>query len=184
MNLPNKITMVRIFLIPIFVALFYLLPQESLWPVILFIVASMTDFVDGHLARSKGLVTTFGKFVDPLADKLLTQAAFILLVERQEIAAWIALVILARELMITAFRTLAASSGVTIAASMWGKYKTVFQMLTIIAFLSKPFCIDKLGMTFMGSLSDILLYIALALTIISGLDYLIKNKDVLDLENA
>lgn len=184
MNLPNKITMVRILLVPLFIVLFYLLPEESLWPVFIFILASITDFIDGRMARSRGLVTTFGKFIDPLADKLLTQAAFILLVDRGEVAGWIALVILARELMITAFRTLAAADGITIAASMWGKYKTFIQMLAIIVFLSKPFLIHQLGWTFLGSLSTLLLYLALGLTIVSGLDYLVKNKEVLDLENA
>lgn len=184
MNLPNKITIVRILLIPLFMVLFYLLPEESLWPVAIFILASITDFIDGRMARSRGLVTTFGKFIDPLADKLLTQAAFILLVDRGEVAGWIALVILARELMITAFRTLAAADGITIAASKWGKYKTFIQMVTIIIFLSKPFLIQQFSWTFLGKISTILLYLALALTILSGLDYLVKNKQVLDLENA
>lgn len=182
-NLANKITISRILLIPVFVILFYSLPKSNPLPALVFILAASTDFLDGYIARSRNLVSTFGKFVDPLADKILTQTAFILLVESGNIKAWIVVVILSRELIITAFRTLAASKNVTIAASIWGKFKTVSQMLCLIYFLFKPFIQEYGVLENETIISSMLLYTALILTLISGIDYLLKNRNILDLNN-
>ena len=141
----------------------------------MFILASLTDALDGHLARSRNLVTTFGKFVDPLADKLLTMAAFIVLVGGNILPAWAVIIILSRELAITAFRTIAADQGIVIAASKWGKAKTTSQMLALVMLLFNNNTLNNLGIY--------VFYLAVILTIISGADYIIKNKKVLDLEN-
>lgn len=183
MNLPNKLTVLRICMIPVFVLLFYLAPADQPVAAVIFILASLTDSLDGKIARKRNLITTFGKFMDPLADKILTQAAFICLVGRGDISAWIVIIIVARELLITGFRTIAASKGITIAASKWGKYKTATQMICIVVFLLKPYAVTQLGLPSSEIVSSILLYLALALTIISGWDYIAKNKKVLDLDN-
>ena len=138
-------------------------------------LASLTDALDGYLARSRNLITNFGKFVDPLVDKVLTMAAFIVLVEAGVIPAWSVIIIISRELIITGFRTLAADMGITIAASMWGKAKTTSQMISLVLLLLHNEVLNKFGIY--------VFYLAVILTIISGLDYLIKNKKVLDLEN-
>lgn len=180
MNLPNKLTMLRFALIPFFVVTYLLLEPSSPIPALLFIIASVTDFLDGYIARRDHLVTTFGKFIDPLADKVLTLSAFILLVGKGQLASWIVVIIVARELMITGFRTVAASNGVTIAASKWGKYKTTFQMLTIIVLL-----LAHSWLSFMQDthITEILVILTLGFTILSGVDYLVKNRKVLDLNN-
>ena len=180
MNLPNKITMARFLLIPVFVVLYITMDSSSPLPLIVFALASFTDFLDGAIARKYRLVTTFGKFMDPLVDKILTIAAFVLLVQSGDISGWIVIIIIARELVITGFRTIAASNGVTIAASSWGKFKTNAQMFTILYFLAEDNLLAKVKMPW---LETGLLYLALALTIISGLDYIIRNLHVLDLEN-
>lgn len=183
MNLPNKITTVRFFLIPVFVVCFLIFGPTNPLPGLVFVIASLTDFLDGYLARKHHLVTTFGKFMDPLADKVLTQAAFIMLIGSGHIPAWIVVVIVARELMITGFRTVAASDGVTIAASKWGKFKTTFQMLAIIVYLTKDSIFAPLGLTLPPTAATALLYLALVFTLISGVDYIAKNLNVLDLEH-
>ena len=175
MNLPNKLTILRVLLIPFFV-FFMLVPvtdYDNYIAVAIFIVASLTDLADGKIARKYNLVTNFGKFMDPLADKLLVCAALICLVETGQLAAWMVIVIISREFIISGFRLVAADNGVVIAASYWGKFKTTFQMLMIIVLsLALPGEIfDMLGL--------ILTWIALALTIVSLCDYLIKNKGVL-----
>lgn len=175
MNIANKVTMVRLILIPVFVVAFYIYGTSYNLAAILFMVASLTDALDGHLARSRNLITNFGKFVDPLVDKVLTMAAFIVLVEAQIIPAWAVIIIISRELIITGFRTLAADMGITIAASMWGKAKTTSQMISLVLLLLHNDALNKFGIY--------VFYIAVILTVISGLDYLIKNKKVLDLEN-
>ena len=180
MNLPNKLTMLRVGLIPFFVAAYLLLDATSPIPGWLFMAASITDYWDGYIARRDHLVTTFGKFMDPLADKVLTLTAFILLVGKGRIASWIVVIIVARELMITGFRTVAASNGVTIAASKWGKYKTTFQMIAIIVLLMEESWLSIVHQTF---LPDLFVWLALAFTVISGVDYLLKNHKVLDLNN-
>ncbi|WP_311480794.1 CDP-diacylglycerol--glycerol-3-phosphate 3-phosphatidyltransferase [uncultured Anaerococcus sp.] len=175
MNIANKVTMVRLVMIPIFVIAFYFYGTSYNIAAILFMVASLTDALDGHLARSRNLITNFGKFVDPLVDKVLTMAAFIVLVEANVIPAWAVIIIISRELIITGFRTLAADMGITIAASMWGKAKTTSQMISLVLLLLHNDVLNNFGIY--------VFYLAVILTVISGLDYIIKNKKVLDLEN-
>lgn len=175
MNLANKITLVRLFLIPVFVIIFMISGREMNIAAIVFIIASLTDAVDGHIARSRNMITNFGKFTDPLVDKVLTMAAFLVLVEDNTIPAWPVIIIISRELIITGFRTLAADSGITIAASMWGKAKTTSQMVSLVMLLLNVPVLNKAGI--------FVFYIAVALTVISGMDYIVKNKKVLDLEN-
>lgn len=174
MNLPNKITMVRIILIPFFV--FFMLTDVVSYSKYIaagiFIVASLTDTLDGYLARKYQLVSNFGKFMDPLADKLLVCSAMICLVEMKRLAAWIVIVIIAREFIISGFRLVASDNGVVIAASYWGKFKTTFQMIMIILLIL------DLGDTF-AAVETVVVWIALALTVISLVDYLVKNKGVL-----
>lgn len=175
MNIANKVTVLRLLLIPVFLVLYYNYGTTYNIAAIVFVIASLTDAIDGHLARSRNLVTTFGKFVDPLVDKLLTMAAFVVLVESGIIPAWAVIIIIARELIITGFRTLAADKGITIAASKWGKLKTTSQMISLVLLLLNNTSLNKIGVY--------VFYIAVLLTIISGLDYIVKNKEVLDLEN-
>ncbi len=175
MNIANKVTVLRLLLIPVFLVLYYIYGTDYNISAIVFVIASLTDALDGHLARSRNLVTTFGKFVDPLVDKLLTMAAFVVLVEASIIPAWAVIIIIARELIITGFRTLAADKGITIAASKWGKLKTTSQMIALVLLLLNNSTLNIAGVY--------VFYIAVILTIISGLDYIIKNKEVLDLEN-
>ena len=137
----------------------------------LFIAASLTDLLDGKIARKYNLVTNFGKFMDPLADKLLVCAAMIVLVEMGRIPSWIVTIIISREFIISGFRLIASDNGVVIAASYWGKFKTVFQMIMI--------CLMIANIGWLSIVTDIIMWIALALTIISLLDYLNKNKDVM-----
>ncbi|WP_306484159.1 CDP-diacylglycerol--glycerol-3-phosphate 3-phosphatidyltransferase [Anaerococcus sp.] len=175
MNLANKITLVRLFLIPVFVIIFMISGRDMNIAAIVFIIASLTDALDGHIARSRNMITNFGKFTDPLVDKVLTMAAFLVLVEDNTIPAWPVIIIISRELIITGFRTLAADSGITIAASMWGKAKTTSQMISLVMLLLNVPSLNKAGI--------FVFYIAVILTVISGVDYIVKNKKVLDLEN-
>ncbi len=176
MNLPNKLTIFRVVLIPFFV-FFLLAPYFDGYgnyiAVGIFILASLTDLLDGKIARKYNLVTDFGKFMDPLADKLLVCAAMICLVESGQLPAWIVIVIISREFIISGFRLVASDNGVVIAASYWGKFKTTFQMLMIIVLML------NIANPFFQVLGTILIYIALILTVISLIDYLVKNKDVL-----
>jgi CDP-diacylglycerol--glycerol-3-phosphate 3-phosphatidyltransferase len=176
MNLPNKLTLFRVILIPFFV--FFLLAPwfegyGNYISLAIFIVASITDFLDGRIARKYNLVTNFGKFMDPLADKLLVCSALICLVELNSLPAWIAIIIIAREFIISGFRLIAADNGIVIAASYWGKFKTVSQMLMVILLI-----LDS-SIIFLRGLAVVMTYLALALTVISLVDYIIKNKDVL-----
>ena len=139
---------------------------------VLFVIASLTDLLDGKIARKYNLVTNFGKFMDPLADKLLVCSAMICLIEMNKLSAWIVIVIISREFIISGFRLVASDNGVVIAASYWGKFKTVFQMAMIIVLIA-----DLGGM--FAVIGDILVWIALALTVISLIDYVVKNKQVL-----
>lgn len=174
MNLPNKLTTFRVILIPFFV-FFLLTDLVGVWgkwiALAIFIVASLTDFLDGYLARKYNLVTNFGKFMDPLADKLLVCSAMICLIEKGAIPSWIVTIIIAREFIISGFRLIASDNGVVIAASYWGKFKTVFQMVMI--------CLMIADISQIAIVTTVVMYIALALTIISLVDYLIKNKDVM-----
>lgn len=175
MNLPNKLTVLRVLLIPFFV-LFLLTDlggsYGKYYALAIFIIASLTDLLDGKIARKYNLVTNFGKFMDPLADKLLVCSAMICLVELKRLAAWIVIVIIAREFIISGFRLVASDNGVVIAASYWGKFKTTFQMLMIILLIL------DLGETF-AIVETIVVWMALILTVISLVDYLVKNKGVL-----
>ena len=170
MNLPNKLTIFRVILVIPFVAL--MLNGYDLWAVAVFIIASLTDLLDGKIARKYNLITDFGKFMDPLADKLLVCAAMICLVEMGRLPAWMVIVIISREFMISGFRLVASDNGVVIAASYWGKFKTTFQMLMIIVLiLNLGGVFDMIGL--------VLTWIALILTVVSLIDYLVKNKQVI-----
>lgn len=176
MNLPNKLTVLRIIMVPFFV--FFMLTDvggaANKWIALaIFAVASLTDLLDGKIARKYNLVTNFGKFMDPLADKLLVGAAMICLVEMGRLPAWIVIVIISREFIISGFRLIASDNGIVIAASYWGKFKTVFQMAMIIVLIA----------AFEGSVfavvEQILIWVSLILTIVSLVDYIRKNKEVL-----
>lgn len=175
MNLPNKLTVLRVIMVPFFV--FFMLtdvggPANKWIALILFCVASLTDMLDGKIARKYNLVTNFGKFMDPLADKLLVCSAMICMIEMGKLPAWIVIVIIAREFIISGFRLVASDNGIVIAASYWGKFKTVFQMAMIIVLIA------DFGGVF-DIIAQILIWIALALTVISLIDYVVKNKEVL-----
>lgn len=171
MNLPNKLTVLRVILIPFFV-IFYLTGNAVLADII-FIVASLTDMLDGKIARKYNLVTNFGKFMDPLADKLLVAAALICFIELGRMPAWIVLIIISREFIISGFRLVASDNGVVIAASYWGKFKTVSQMIMsilLILHFDNPVALAA---------EQILIYVSLILTVVSLVDYIVKNKGVL-----
>jgi len=176
MNLPNKLTILRVIMIPFFVAalLYDGGANQNMRYVAaaLFIIASLTDMLDGKIARKYNLVTNFGKFMDPLADKLLV-CSLICMIELRELPAWMVIIIISREFIISGFRLVASDNGVVIAASYWGKFKTNFQMFMIIMLI-----ID-LGTSTAVMIENILIVIATALTIISLVDYLVKNKQVL-----
>lgn len=188
MNLPNKITLSRIFLIPIFIILLTIPFQLGQWSInnetypithllaaIIFIIASATDWLDGYYARKYNLITNMGKFLDPLADKLLVSAAFILLVELDLIAAWIVILIVSREFAVTGLRLVAAGEGIVLAASSMGKLKTASQLIAIALLLLHNFPFAYINIP----VHTILVYIALILTVWSGVDYFIKNWHVL-----
>lgn len=179
MNIANKLTVLRLFMIPVFVIALIHFGTGSYIPVSLFIVASLTDTLDGYLARKYQLVTTFGKFLDPLADKMLATTALIMLVEKNKISAVIVVIIVLREFIVSGLRILAASEGITIAASKWGKFKTITQFIAIILLLIDHTIFVSTGIP----LDVIFVYLATILTIVSGIDYLIKNKQVLRLDN-
>ena len=175
MNLPNKLTLLRAGLIPFFV--FFLLdgaiPYHEYVAALLFVAASTTDALDGYIARKYNLITNFGKFMDPLADKLLVCSALICFVELGLVPAWIVIVIISREFIISGFRLVASDNGVVIAASYWGKFKTISQMLMsilLILHFDHPLA---------AAAEQALIYISLILTVVSLADYILKNKDVL-----
>ena len=175
MNLANKLTILRILLVPVF--MLFLLIDISYGQYIatgIFIIAALTDSLDGYIARSRNQITTFGKFMDPLADKLLVSSALILLVEMNRLSSWVVIIIIAREFAITGLRILAASEGITIAASWWGKFKTTSQIVTIVVLLLDNYPFSKWNIP----IDKISIALALIFTIISGADYLIKNKQV------
>ncbi len=184
-NVPNILTMIRVILIIPFVVL--LLGGNAglfgpdvtvpcIWADVIFIVASLTDLFDGKIARKYNLVTNFGKFMDPLADKLLVCSALICLVEMSRIPAWMVILIIAREFIISGFRLVASDAGVVIAASYWGKFKTTFQMVAVIGLILQPLLLSW-GLPLLAL--QILLWIALILTVISLIDYLVKNWSVM-----
>lgn len=195
MNLANKLTIFRIILVPIMAIIPYLnlqgdffgLPYTYFWMELIFIVASITDKLDGYIARSRNQVTTFGKFLDPLADKILVLTAMVLLVELGKIPAWIPIIVLAREFLVSGYRLVAVEKGgKVIAASIWGKLKTVTQMIAIILvmFDSNPFaeCFKGTltGVDFgLNLIATILMVISVIATIFSGIDYMKNGKDLL-----
>ena len=173
MNFANKLTIFRVVLVPFFV-LFVLTDFTSynrLIALIIFIIATITDHFDGKIARKRNMVTSFGKFMDPIADKLLVSSALISLTALSKIPAWVVIVIISREFIISAVRLVASDNGSVIAASAWGKAKTITQMAMIIIFL--------IDIAELYILSQIVMYAALILTIVSLIDYLIKNKSVI-----
>jgi CDP-diacylglycerol--glycerol-3-phosphate 3-phosphatidyltransferase len=194
MNLANKLTLIRILLVPLFLLFIARkgITYGSFIATFIFILASLTDKLDGYIARTRNQVTNFGKFMDPLADKLLVTAALISLVELQVVPAWAAVVIIAREFAVSGLRSIAASQGRVIAASWWGKVKTVIQIIAIIllllqiniqdAKLTKIFEIDNPYLkSFFGYAPNIMLMVAVVITLMSGYDYFKKNKDAVDM---
>ncbi len=186
MNLPNKLTIFRMILIVPFVILLLGNFQQWNWftaifggiseyvdyiALTIFIIASLTDLIDGKIARKYNLVTNFGKFMDPLADKLLVSAAMVALVEMGRIPSWVVIIIISREFIISGFRTIASDNGVVIAASYWGKFKTTFQMIMV--------CLMIANIEALAVLTTIIMWISLVLTVVSLVDYLWKNKDVM-----
>ena len=176
MTLPNILTCLRVLLIPVFMVLAYQnnLPCD-IAALVVYVVACITDYVDGHLARKNNQVTNFGKFMDPVADKLLVMAALLIFVEDGTIAAWMVAIILGREFIVSALRMVAASEGLVIAANMWGKAKTMITMITLI------FLLCPIGPVMLGpiSLQDILIWITVIITTISGVTYVIDNFSVI-----
>lgn len=176
MNLPNKLTVLRVIMIPVF--LVFLLTDcagdaSKYIAAAVFVLASLTDMLDGRIARKYNLVTNFGKFMDPLADKLLVCSALIAFVELGYLTAWIVIIIISREFIISGFRLIAADKGVVIAANYWGKFKTTFQMIMTILLIL------QLDYPYADTVEWIFVYIALALTVISLVDYIYRNIGVM-----
>ena len=191
MNLANKLTLIRIFLVPVFLIFFAAgIPYGTFLATLVFIIASLTDKLDGYIARSRNQITNFGKFMDPLADKLLVTSALISLVELQMVPGWAAIVIIAREFAVSGLRSISASEGKVIAASVWGKIKTVFQIIAIIvllievniessAYLTKLVDNNIFFNWFFTYIPHLVMAIAVIITVISGIDYFMKNKDTI-----
>ena len=177
MNLPNRLTILRVLMIPAFLVFLMVseIPAGNWIALGIFIVASITDLFDGKIARKYNLVTDFGKFMDPLADKLLVCSAMIALIELDKIPAWVVIIIIGREFIISGFRLVASDNGVVIAASWWGKIKTTVQMVMI------GFLIADLDFDAINVIEQILIYASLILTVVSLIDYIYKNKSVLSL---
>ena len=175
MNLPNKLTLLRVVLIPVFVVLLLLEGGQNytlrIAALIVFCIASFTDFLDGQIARRNHLVTNFGKFMDPLADKLLVCSALICMIELGQLPSWYVITVIAREFIISGFRLVAADNGIVIAASWWGKFKTTFQMFTVILLI--------LNIPALHTVTMIIAGIAFVLTLVSLLDYIAKNSRVI-----
>ena len=190
MNLANKLTLLRVILIPFFIVCFYipnlvvntisvnnyLIPYANLLGLVIYLLAAITDFIDGYIARKYNMITDFGKFMDPLADKLLVTAALLILLENGLIAGWVVFIILAREFIVTGFRTIAASKGVVIAAGWLGKIKTVVQfiMISTLLLLNYPFEL------FNWPVDQIFVALAVVLTVASGVEYIYKNLHIFD----
>lgn len=175
MNLPNKLTLLRIIAIPVFIVV--LMMGYGYAATVIFIAAALTDMLDGKIARKYDLVTNFGKLMDPLADKLLVMSALVCLVELGSVPGWMVIVILAREFAVTGLRQVAASEGIVIAAGTTGKIKTITQMIAIPLLL-----LDNWPGRYIGvPLDQIFLWIAVAMTIISGVEYIVKNKQLLSM---
>ena len=176
MNLPNKLTVARVCMVPLFMVALMLNTEVSrVVATVIFALASFTDMLDGKIARKYNLITNFGKLMDPLADKILTAAAMVCLVELGDLAAWIVVIILFREYAITGLRSVAASENIVVAANIWGKVKTVCQMIALMLLMLKPQIVALCGV----NLGLSLMYVALLLTVYSGVDYVVKlNKQI------
>lgn len=190
MNLPNKITIARVCMIPLFMIVLmcgaeFGLPGYHIWSAIIFAIASMTDGIDGHIARSRGLVTDFGKFMDPLADKLLVCTALICFIQLDLIPAYMAVIIIAREFIVTGLRTIAASKGIVMAAIMTGKIKTVIQMIAIICTMVFAHEISFLPWINFGTICGypaigfVTMAVSTLFTIYSGYEYIARNVDLI-----
>lgn len=190
MNIANKLTIFRIILVPVFILCFmFNFPYHGFVALLIFAVASITDMIDGKLARKYNLITEFGKLMDPLADKILVIAALIMLIEKDLIFGWIVLIIIARELLVTSMRLVAVNSGKVIAASIWGKMKTVTQLVGIVIILLEYSLMElKIdGLSFINNMynmnigvGQIILYIATILTVFSGYEYMKENWEFID----
>ena len=170
MNLPNKLTITRVICVPVFVVLY--LFDLYIPAFIVFVIASITDMLDGRIARSRNMVTNFGKIMDPLADKVLVYSAFCLFVQRGIVPGWMFIIILAREFAVSGMRTVAASEGIVVAAGMTGKIKTVLQMFAVLFLLLMSYS------NILEIIGKVLLWASLVMTIVSGAEYIIKNKNV------
>lgn len=184
MNLPNKLTLLRVILVPFFIA-FMLLGTEwgNIIGLIVFSVASITDMLDGKIARKHNLITTFGKFADPLADKMLTTAAFLVFMQLDLLigGVWAIFIILVREFAVSGIRLVAAADGDVIAASSWGKFKTVTQMIAVITGILL-LCIPIIPLNVTAAITSVLVWLSVLFTIISGAEYIIKNRKLLKLK--
>lgn len=178
MNVPNTLTVLRVIMIPFFVLFMIgdITNADNYIALTIFIAASLTDTLDGYLARKNNQVTNFGKFMDPLADKLLVCAALICLMDLEKLPSWIVIIIISREFIISGFRLIAADNGIVIAASWWGKAKTISQMIMIILLIA------DFGGIF-DTINQIFIYLALVLTIVSLVDYVAKNRQVLTMQD-
>lgn len=182
MNLANKLTLLRVVLVPIFIVF---MTVDALWAKIIglfvFIIASLTDMLDGQIARKRHLITTFGKFADPLADKMLTTAAFLVFMQKDIIDLWPVFIILIREFAVSGIRLAAAAEGEVIAASFWGKFKTVTQMLSIIVGIILM-CIPQIPLAVSNMITLVLVWVCVLFTVISGAEYIVKNWKLMNLK--
>lgn len=189
MNLANKLTMIRMILVPIFLLFIAVkgIPYGTILATVVFVIAAITDKLDGYIARSRNQITNFGKLMDPLADKLLVSSALVSLVEFQIIPTWVAMIIIAREFLVTGLRSLAASEGIVLAASKWGKAKTATQIVAIIFALINLTYVNGglstyiyiyISQSFMSLITNVCISVAVIITILSGVDYFVKNKSL------
>lgn len=185
MNLPNKLTMLRVLMIPVFLLFFHVraIPWHTLWALLVFAAASVTDCLDGQIARRRGLITDFGKFMDPLADKVLVMTAVLCFVGERLVPAWAAALILARELAVTGLRTLAAGAGRVLAADKWGKLKTVTQMVWVVyglllIWITESFDLGYAAPAWLYGVFLGLMLLVLLATVGSGANYLYRNREL------
>ena len=176
MNLPNKLTIARIIAAPVYVILYAL--ELYIPAFIVFVAASLTDMLDGRIARARGLVTNFGKIMDPLADKILVYSAFCMFIDKGIVPGWMLIIILAREFAVSGMRTVAASEGKVIAAGMTGKIKTVLQMFAVLFLILESYS------SVLSIIGRVLLWASLVMTVVSGAEYIIKNIDVFSFEES
>lgn len=183
MNVPNKLTILRVLLIPVFLLLFYMdgMPWHYFYALLVFAAASLTDMLDGKIARKYNLITDFGKFMDPLADKLLVVSAIICLMGIGKVPPLVVIIIISREFLVTSLRLVAAPKGIVIAADRWGKYKTVSQMIWLSAALLLEWLAADMPFAIPGAaaINTALTAVATILTVVSGVNYLWKNRRVL-----